>query len=311
MVLHDEKRKFDSFTRENHQMLLDSSSSLFLRPPHEDDIDTKTSDIQRIIQASIPEEINVLRDGKRLKVGDLLLETETGFVYDQLRRVIRATECSAIDDICEGVHCSLSQAMPRKFHKSVRYQPHHTYRSEIASALASMGRALRQPNHTDTDTKEALSALVAMRGPFKLIVFKNSLQMTRRIAQIRAQWLRAGRPTPSGMASGGHAAEVWFDQSCYAQLRREGWGHDGVEGKKLEIFFIEVPEGSAVVFSTWLIHAGHEHCHGDLEVFNRLHFYFVWWYIKGDFTTVNNHRCFVDPFGLNFSAALHFIPGPA
>ena len=186
-----------------------------------------------------------------------------------------------------------------------------TIRSQIASALISLENALRQPFHSDTAEREALSALVAMRGSFKLIIVKNSLALNRRIAQMRAQWLQAGRPVPEGIPKSGLKTEVWFDQACYAQLRREGWGLQGSGDKQLELFTVLVEERNAIVFSTWLFHAGHEFSEGDLELFNRIHYYLVWWPIIGEFKTTNNHTGMVEDEGLNFSAGLHFFPRPS
>lgn len=298
----------------NKAEMANHAEAMFLRPPHEDDKFplnlSKAS--KEVLKLSEKLGDSVVLDKKRqtILIGSVELDLHEKWAYDHNRTGVRATKNACLDDYCRKVHEKLDTAIPEPFRSSAKYQPFRKYRSDIASALRSMENALRQPLHTDTSEKEALSALVATRGSFRLLVVKNSLALIRRIAQMRAQWLRSGRPVPKGMSKDGLKAEQWFDSSCYAQLRREGWGMEGDEEKRLDIFSVTVEEGSAIIFSTWLLHAGAEFSPGDIACFNRIHFYLVWWPVIGKYKTTNIHRTMVEADGMNFSPALHFVPKP-
>jgi hypothetical protein len=283
------------------------AEAMFLRPPHEDD--EFSFDLSKVSK-DLGETIAVDKRRQTISIGSVEMDLKEKWAYDHNRTGVRAITNACLDKICSKIHSKLDPSIPEPFRSSARYQPFRTYRSDIASALRSMENAIRQPLHTDTSQREALSALVATRGGFKLLVVKNSLALIRRIAQMRASWLRSGRPVPKGMSKDGLKAEQWFDSSCYAQLRREGWGSEGEGDKRLEIFTVTVEEGSAIIFSTWLLHAGAEFSSGDLECFNRIHFYLIWWPIIGKYQTTNMHRSMVEADGLNFSPALHFVPKP-
>ena len=289
-------QEFAKMTSEkNEAEMTRHAEAMFLRPPHEDD--TYSLDLSKI-KKKFGENVVVDKKRQTILLGSVELDVKENWAYDHNCTGVRATMNADLDQYCRKVHEKLDASIPEPFRGSAKYQPFRTYRSDIASALKSMEDALRQPLHTDTSEREALSALVATRGSFRLLVVKNSLALIRRIAQMRAQWLRSGRPVPKGMSRDGVKAEQWFDSSCYALLRREGWGSKGEEEKWLDIFSVTVEEGSAIIFSTWLLHAGSEFSSGDLECFNRIHFYLVWWPIIGKYQTTNVHRTMVEADGI-------------
>lgn len=227
--------------------------------------------------------------------------------YDHNRRAIRARDDVDFNKICKKLH-SCVKGVLKGLYAGEAYKKFQRYSNKIASALLTLKGARRQPIHCDTGEREGLSALLAMNGSFKIIVMKGSVALVRRISQIRASWLKSGRLTPIGIdPDDKDEVEKWFDAACYAQLVREGWGSGDL---KLEPYTILVPEGSALIFSTWLLHSGHEFTSEDLQVFNRVHMYLLPYDIGNDYETINLHRTFVRKFGLPLSPVLHFVPRP-
>ena len=296
-----------------------SSHPLFVMPLHENEtlpeIDELDENIKNRIckdfkarsihvQFPTPSTIEIEDRSKKLK---LHLDLEEKVTYDGNRRAVRAKGNRNLSSVCKKVHEQVQSTLTKTYSKNLHYARKKNYHPEIASTILTKRGSVRQPFHADTDIIEGISALAAMRGAFKLIVLKNSVQLLRRIAHIRAQWILSGSPIPPDLeGSNFEAIEAWFDDACYAQLVREGWG----TARRLEAFTITIPEGAVILFSTWLLHAGHEFSNGDLQVFNRIHFYFLPYDMGGRYDTVNLHRTKVDQNGLSFSPALHFLPRP-
>ena len=298
-----------------------SSSPLFVMVQHEDEVLPEKQKLTAIIKREITKTfkersvdvkfvttventtIHIKDESKGLR---LELDMNEKITYDSNRRALRAKDNHKVNGVCKKVH-SLVQCALTKTYAGVRYKSFKNYRNTIASILISKKGAVPQPFHADTDQIEGISALAAMNGSFKLIVLKNSVQLLRRIAEIRAQWILSGSPIPPEISRSDLAAlEAWFDDACYAQLVSEGWG----DNKRLEAFTVDVPERAAIVFSTWLLHCGHQYCDGDIQVFNRLHIYFLPYSMGRRYDTVNVHRTMVLKNALSFSPALHFMPQP-
>ncbi len=296
-----------------------ASSSLFVMPLHEDEKLPDNIEVQIKSKSKIKNEFKArsidvqFRNTTKVLIQDskknlkLQLDFDEQVTYDENRRAVRAVGNFKLSAVCRKVHALAQSALSRTYSKSLHFARHKPYTDKIASIIITKRGSVRQPFHADTDLIEGISALAAMRGSFKLIILKNSVQLLRRIAAIRAEWILSGRPIPAELDSSDiKAIEAWFDDACYAQLVREGWGSE----KQLEAFTITVPEGAVIYFSTWLLHAGHEYCDGDLQVFNRIHLYFIPYDMGDSYATVNLHRTKVDENGLSFSPALHFMPRP-
>ena len=106
---------------------------------------------------------------------------------------------------------------------------------------------------------------------------------------------------PPGDATAGE----WWDYCCWKQLRKEGWGSE----RQLEPVTLVIPKGHALIFSSWLLHAGAEWQEGDLPGYNRMHFYFTKEELKG-MTSVFMQDREGEKCGTSFSPALHFLPVP-
>ena len=299
----------------------DSSSPLFQMLWHEDEElpkkESLTAKIRRQITSTFKKrsidvkfidtvESMTVQIKDKSKSLSLEIDLNEKVTYDSNRRALRAKDNHKVNGVCKKVHARVQSALTKTYSKD-QYKKFEAYGDKIAAILISKKGALPQPFHADTDQIEGISALAAMNGSFKLIVLKNSVQLLRRIAEIRAQWILSGSPIPPQIKRSDTAAiEAWFDDACYAQLVSEGWGED----KRLEAFTIDVPERAAIVFSTWLLHCGHEFCDGDIEVFNRLHMYFLPYSMGTGYDTVNLHRTMVQKDSLSLSPALHFLPRP-
>jgi len=318
IVADDIIHEFKELVREH--INVDESEPLFAMPFHEDDIVPEslkrlTSKLQSEISESFKSlSVNVTFTGSskiQIQVDsnhlNLHLDLNEEITYDENRRALRALGNARLSAVCKKVHKCVQTALIKTYSRGSRYAPYKRYSKNIASAILTRKGSVRQPFHADTDLKEGLSALVAMNGAFKLIILKNSVHLLRRIAQIRAQWILAGSPIPQEIdRSDRDAVEKWFDDSCYAQLVREGWGSK----HQLEPYTITVPEGAVIVFSTWLLHCGHEYMDEDIQIFNRIHLYLLPFQIQRRFSTVRMHRTKVEENGLTFSSALHFLPRP-
>ena len=299
-----------------------SSSPLFVMVRHEDEAQPKqeklTANIKREIRNTFKKrsidvkfigtvENTTVHIQDRSKDLSLEFDMNENITYDSNRRALRAKDNHKVNRVCKQVHALIQSALTKKYSNGVRYKTFKAYSNKIASVLISKKGAVRQPFHADTATIESISALAAMNGSFKLIVLKNSVQLLRRIAEIRAQWILSGSSIPPEInRSDRDEIEAWFDGACYAQLVSEGWGKD----KRLEAFTVDVPERAAIVFSTWLLHCGHEYCEGDIDVFNRIHIYFLPYSMGTGYNTVNLHRTMVQKDSLSLSPALHFLPRP-
>lgn len=235
------------------------------------------------------------------------LDKYENVTYDHNRRAVRAIDDENLLSICSKLHKRVRGILQQLFQKDERYQAFQSFDKRVGSALLTLKGAQRQPVHCDTSLVEGLSALVAMLGPFKFILFENSVQLIRRIAQIRAEWIHSGSPIPPEISRSDQiSTERWYDDAVFAQLRREGWG----TSKILKARTIHVPEGAALVFSSWLLHAGHEFTAEDLQLFNRIHLYLLPYSMGSNYDTINMHRTMVQKTGLSFSPALHFLPRP-
>ena len=318
IVDHELIREFKAVSKHIPE---EASEPLFVMPFHEDD---KVPRIPKALDAKIKAEITesfksrsvdvtfigrnqiqVQEDSKSLK---LLVDLNEQITYDENRRTVRALTNDKLNAVCKKLHtCLVKSALKKTYSKRSRYARYRRYSQKIASVIRTRKGSVRQPFHPDTDLIEGISALAAMNGAFKLIILKNSVQLLRRIAQIRAQWILSGSQIPPELdRSDRDAVEKWFDDSCYAQLVREGWGST----HKLEAYTVTVPEGAVIFFSTWLLHCGHEYEDEDLQTFNRVHMYLVPFAMEQRFSTVRMHRTKVDQDGLSFSSALHFLPRP-
>ena len=230
-----------------------------------------------------------------------ILIDETGMRFDPARVGLSAKEDTDLSATAAFVHQKLMSRMPPQFDEAA-YNPSRTYREEHASALATMEKALRQGFHVDTHI-EGFSALVAVESDFRVIVFKNSLALTRRVVELWNIYDKGGRHSPQGVDQG-----EWWDFCCWRQLQKEGWG----QTRFLEPRTLIVPKGHALIFSTWLIHAGAEWDseQGDFPGYNRIHFYLTP-YLIDRLHSVRMHEQAPDPsLGPSFSPALHFYPLP-
>ena len=241
-----------------------------------------------------------------------VLIDETGMRFDKGRWGASATVHAGLRGATAAVHARVLEKMPPLFHSDKEYLPSKTYREDYASALASMEKALRQSCHVDT-YKEGFSVLVAVDSDFRLVVFKNSLQLIRRVAELWEIFKSVNEMRPNGSKSAGE----WWDYCCWRQLRKEGWGTK----HHLEPVTLVIPKGHALIFSSWLLHAGAEWQEGDVSGYNRMHFYFTKEELKGMTSVFMQDREGVKPGGpeekdgeekdgVSFSPALHFLPVP-
>jgi hypothetical protein len=294
--------------------LSDSSHPLFLALSHEADKIPSRNFTQQLVKNLNQNFTNLtfqLNNADTITIQDrvnglkLSLDKAERVTYDGNRRGLRAKDDLILDRISRKVHACVQAKLPKLYKCDLRYHAFQKYDKKVASALLTLKGARRQPIHCDTSEVEGISALVAMNGPFKFIFFENSVQLIRRIAQIRAQWLNSGRSVPEDIKNKDPSeVEKWFDDAVYAQLVREGWG----SSNQLKARKIIVREGAALVFSTWLMHSGHEYSDEDIQLFNRLHLYLLPYDMGSSYDTISMHRTMVDTDGLSFSAALHFIP---
>ena len=103
-------------------------------------------------------------------------------------------------------------------------------------------------------------------------------------------------------------AADWWDYCCWRQLQKEGWGTE----RCLNPVTLVIPKGHALIFSTWLLHAGAEWKAGDTCGYNRMHFYFTKYAISSMSSVFMQDRAGQKPEeeGRSFSPALHFLPLP-
>ena len=223
----------------------------------------------------------------------------TAMRFDKGRWGVSGTVHAGLRAATAAVHARVLEKMPPLFHQDDEYRPSKTYQEDYASALASMEKALRQSCHVDT-YKEGFSVLVAVDSDFRLVVFKNSLQLIRRVAELWKIFEAGNKMRPLGVATEGE----WWDYCCWRQLRKEGWGST----RHLEPVTLVVPKGHALIFSSWLLHAGAEWQQGDMSGYNRMHFYFTKDKIEGMQSVFMQDRG--GEKGTSFSPALHFLPVP-
>jgi hypothetical protein len=227
-----------------------------------------------------------------------ILIDQTGMRFDKSRWGAPANSHPGLSTAAAVIHSRVVEKMPPQFKRDEKYQPSKTYKEDHASALATMEGALRQNSHVDT-YEEGFSALVAIDSDFRLVVFKNSLQLIRRVAQLWEIYESANRLSPHGAGP-----EEWWDYCCWRQLQNEGWGRD----RRLEPVTLVIPKGHALIFSTWLLHAGAEWQDIDMSGYNRMHFYFVKKVIDKMQSVFMQDRAGAK--GPSFSPALHFLPLP-
>lgn len=265
-----------------------------------------------IVELAIPVEFGSLKDVDTAEGDPLFLDLAHGSENEallkkarkthrhDLKRVqLKASGSQAVDELAEKVHEQLLQKMPQKF--STFDQGCRTYIKDHAAALATMEGALRQPVHVDNHAHpagEGYSVLVAVESDVRLIVFENSHVLNRRISQLWELWNLHGM-VPHDMSEG-----EWWDFTCWKTLCGEGWGHS----RTLEAITVVIPKGHAMIFSSFLLHAGAEWTHGDLECFNRLHFYMTPFLLKSVPDVVNMHERRRIDNHTSFSPALRFLP---
>jgi hypothetical protein len=228
-----------------------------------------------------------------------ILIDESGMRFDYARWGAQADTHSGLSAAAAVVHSLVVDKMPPQFQNDDEYRQSKTYKADYASALATMEHALRQNSHVDT-YKEGFSVLVAVDSDFRLVVFENSLQLIRRVIQL---WeiFKAGHK----MSPGGVGEDEWWDYCCWRQLQKEGWGTD----RRLEPVTLVIPKGHALIFSSWLLHAGAEWQVGDVTGYNRMHFYFTKHPIESMKSVFMQDRMGVKS-DTSFSPCLHFLPQP-
>jgi hypothetical protein len=304
----------------NKEIFEQSASPLFLSALHEDDkVPTTTNRLiqQRIqkcfngsdykLKFTFPrnDQVRIQNDATDLSI---TMDLKEKIIYDCNRKGLRAKDCPPLQKISSAILPKLQSLLMGTFSSDQQYSNFGDYSDKIASVLLTKKGAPRQGVHCDTSDREGISALVAMNGAFKIIVIKNSVHMIRRIAQIRASWILSGAQTPPGIDKNDeNEVEAWFDEACYAQLKSEGWGTGNLQ---LEAFTVSVPEGAAIVFSTWMLHCGHEYTPEDIQTFNRIHLYILPYDMGTDYNAINSHRTMAVRRELPFSSALHFLPRP-
>jgi hypothetical protein len=189
------------------------------------------------------------------------------------------------------------EKMPPRFNDDCRYEGYRTFRLDRASIIRKMELALRQPWHIDTE-EEGYAVLAAVDAPSRFLFLKGSVQLMRRIRELYIDWFTVGRPHPSGTTR-----EAWWDFICWRQLRSEGWGQGD---RVLEAKEVVIPKGCAIIFSTYLIHAGSEWRERDPRMESRFHFYLT--PFEASYTNVNMHRGCEQAGATPFSPALYFFP---
>ena len=227
-----------------------------------------------------------------------ILIDESGMRFDNARWGAPAKSHPGLNSSAAAVHALVVNKMPPQFHEEDSYRPTRTYKEDHASALATMEKALRQCFHVDT-YEEGFSVLVAVETDFRLVVLKGSLQLIRRVAQLWEIYTATGSRSPSGAPP-----EEWWDYCCWRQLQREGWGTTRCLGPVT----LSIPKGHALIFSTWLLHAGAEWQEGDMSGYNRMHFYFTKTPLLRMQSVFMQDRSGLK--GTSFSPALHFLPLP-
>jgi len=239
--------------------------------------------------------------GSTLAGDPAIIIDESGLRFDPGRVTASAKSDADLNTAAAFLHQKVLARMPPQFDHP-KYAPSRTYREDHASALATMAKALRQGFHVDTYI-EGFSALVAVESDFRVIVFKNSLALIRRVAELWKIYDEGGRHSPQGVDVGD-----WWDFCCWRQLQKEGWGSTCF----LEPRTLVVPRGHALIFSTWLLHAGAEWEQGDFSGYNRIHFYLTPFLIESSMQSVRMQDRAPNPSsGLgSFSPALHFFPLP-
>lgn len=176
------------------------------------------------------------------------------------------------------VHAKLAPKMPQLWWNNRAYEGFREYDAHHSSVLATLPGAKRQPGHADTLCK-ALSALVAIDQPFRLIVFPGSHKALARLNELHTLFYNVGVDFPD--------VEIdqvgWWDRLGKHLLQEEGYALEGP-------VTIEVPPGCALIFDAWLLHAGCEYRAGDADLNCRLHFYFLDHKMSKNTRTVNMHE---------------------
>ena len=270
--------------------------------------DPRTENVRHLVLSNFTQAATLYGEGENslkcmLLAGDPeVLIDETAMRFDKARWAAAATSHPGLSAAAATVHARVLDKMPPHFHKDEEYRPSKTYKDDHASALASMEKALRQNFHVDTH-REGFSVLVAVDSDFRLVVLKNSLQLIRRVAQL---WdiFTAGNKMRPGDAMQDETPGDWWDFCCWRQLQKEGWGKD----RLLESVTLVIPKGHALIFSSWLLHAGAEWQEGNMSGYNRMHFYFTKDLMLQMQSVFMQDR--EGAKGTSFSPALHFLPVP-
>ena len=176
------------------------------------------------------------------------------------------------------VHAKLAPKMPQLWMNNRAYDNFRDYDANHSSVLATLRGAKRQPAHADTLCK-ALSVLVAIDQPFRLIVFPGSHKALARLNELHTLQGFRGVDFPDVSID----TVSWWDRLGKHVLQKEGYSLEGT-------VTIEVPPGCAVIFDAWLLHAGCEYRESDPELSCRLHFYFLDHKMSKKTRTVNMHE---------------------
>jgi hypothetical protein len=217
--------------------------------------------------------------------------------FDPQRLALNADKVDDLSLAAAAIHQRILPTMPGRFHGELQYERHRTFKSNHASALGTMEKALRQGIHVDTDV-EGYSVMVAIESDVKLVVLKNSLTLTRRVNELWKIFNRCNKLSPGAASS-----SEWWEYCCWRQLKLEGWG----DTLNLEPVMVVIPKGHALIFSTWLLHAGAEWLPGDHVGCNRMHFYLTPFDRDGTSAVKMQDR---DGVRASFSPVLHFLPLP-
>ena len=232
------------------------------------------------------------------KLNEHISLDHVGRRFDENRRQLGACNDENLNQLCAEVHQMLVPDMPNKFHSEFD-EEYKLYIKEHASALGSAQGAKRQCFHPDTN-EEGLIAAVALESDIRIVVLENSHILTRRIFSLWEEWKK------NGLKPFDIDEEEWWDYTCWRQLVQEGWG----SRLNLQAKTIVIPKGHAMIFSSFLIHAGAEWRFGDFEGFNRLHFYMTPYKMSEHPDSVNMHSRARAPKQTSFSPALRFMPRP-
>ena len=179
------------------------------------------------------------------------------------------------------VHGLIAAIMPHAWKTNESPAAYREYIPRNCSLLATLRGALRQPAHIDTLIKHEHSALVAVQQPFRLIIFPGSHKGMERLDQLRAAYDSTSGEPPKWMGKIDDAE--WWDVVGKLLLEEEGF-------TEIQPVTITIEPGCAVIFSTWLLHAGCEYRDGDDVPSYRLHYYFVERPFEGDSKTINMHE---------------------